>query len=172
MHRITIEPARISGDRGQRYRVHFQGAVLIEDCWNPELDACRALVVRGLAGRLEVWRAGTTYPGLIIPDIGAAAFRTVKESEKNGPSIWSMDASPGGSRLGCNFPLTCIRASGSFAGGWGDPTRMKSSPQQTPRYSARTAGSNRSRYPYGRRLCRPKFGPIPSLHRRPTSCGL
>ena len=59
--------------------------MLIEDCWNPELDACRALVVRGLAGRLEVWRAGTTYPGLIIPDIGAAAFRTVKESEKMGP---------------------------------------------------------------------------------------
>jgi len=85
VHRIVIEPTGIRGERGQRYRVHFQGTVLIEDCWNPELEACRVLAVRGVAGRLEVWRAGKTYPGIIVPDIGAAAFRTVRENEKMGP---------------------------------------------------------------------------------------
>ena len=51
----------------QRYRVHFEGAVLIEDGWCPEFEAARVLVTRGLAGRLEVWWAGKTYPGIIIP---------------------------------------------------------------------------------------------------------
>ena len=40
----------------------------------------------GHARRLfQLWRAGKTYPGIIIPDIGAAAFRTIKENEKQGP---------------------------------------------------------------------------------------
>ena len=55
-HRIVIEPTSIRGERGQHYRVYFQDAVLIEDCWNPELEGCRVLTERGIAGRLEVWR--------------------------------------------------------------------------------------------------------------------
>ena len=86
-HRIVIEPTGVNGERGQRYRVHFEGAILIEDCWCPEFEAARALVTRGLAGRLEVWRAGKAYPGIIITDIGAAAFRTVIENEKTGPVL-------------------------------------------------------------------------------------
>jgi hypothetical protein len=57
-HRIVIEPTTIRGERGQRYRVHHEGVVLLEDCWNPETDACRALTERGITGRLEVWRSG------------------------------------------------------------------------------------------------------------------
>ena len=33
-----------------------EGGVLIEETWNPEFEACRALVARGVKGRLEVWR--------------------------------------------------------------------------------------------------------------------
>ena len=62
-HRITIEPTEIRGERGQRYRVHYGDAVLIEDTWNPEFEACRALVARGITGRLDVWRAGKTPKG-------------------------------------------------------------------------------------------------------------
>ncbi len=43
-HRIVIEPTSIRGERGQHYRVYFKDAVLIEDTWNPEFEACRALV--------------------------------------------------------------------------------------------------------------------------------
>jgi hypothetical protein len=78
-YRIVIEPTGIRGERGQRYQVRFEGEILIEDAANPELEACRALVVRGLAGRLDVWRAGEPHPSIIIPDIAVAAFRTVKE---------------------------------------------------------------------------------------------
>jgi hypothetical protein len=68
-HRIVIEPTSIRGERGQRYRVHHEGVVLLEDCWNPELEACRVLTERGINGRLEVWRSGAKVdrpPGLSI----------------------------------------------------------------------------------------------------------
>jgi len=35
-HRIVIESTSIRGERGQYCRVYFEGAVLIEDTWNPE----------------------------------------------------------------------------------------------------------------------------------------
>ena len=86
-HRIVIEPATIRGERGQYYRVYFQDSVLLEDTWNPEFEACRALVARGVTGRLEVWRAGATYPGLVFPDIEVGARWTVVENDKDGPII-------------------------------------------------------------------------------------
>jgi hypothetical protein len=45
-HRIQIEPTTIRGERGQYYRVHFEDAVLIDETWNPELEACRVLSLR------------------------------------------------------------------------------------------------------------------------------
>lgn len=87
IHRIVIQPTTIRGDRGQRYRVHFEGAVLIEETWNPEFEACRALVARGVTGRLEVWRAGAAYAAMIVPDIAKAAGWTVVESDTVGPVI-------------------------------------------------------------------------------------
>jgi len=78
-HRIYIEPTAIRGERGQSYRVHYQGAVLIDETWNPEFEACRALLARGVTGRLEVWRPRGTFPGLIL-DIEKATKLTVEES--------------------------------------------------------------------------------------------
>jgi hypothetical protein len=84
-HRIYIEPTTIRGERGQYYRVHYKGAVLIDETWNPELGACRALLSRGIVGRLEAWRFGKDYPDVLIPDIAKAAEWTVEENEKRGP---------------------------------------------------------------------------------------
>src|SRR5262245_9946859 len=100
-HRIVIEPTVIRGERGQRYRVHFEGAVLIEDCWNPEPEACRALAARGITGTLEVERPSAIHPGMIIgviaPDITKAAARTVIENEKLGPVMAPWKPRPEGS---------------------------------------------------------------------------
>ena len=108
-HRITIEPTEIRGERGQRYRVHYDDAVLIADTWNPEFEACRALVARGVTGRLDVWRIklpnggligeDKPYPDMIVPDIARAAGRTVVENEKIGPVMapwraWPEDMQP------------------------------------------------------------------------------
>ena len=50
--------------------------VLIED-WNPEFEACRVLVARGITGRLETWRIGKTHPDM-------TGRWTVVENDKEG----------------------------------------------------------------------------------------
>jgi len=84
-HQIYIDPTTIRGERGQYYRVHYRGAPLIDETWNPELEACRALLARGIGGRLEVWRFCKDHPDMLIPDIAKAAGSTVEENEKRGP---------------------------------------------------------------------------------------
>ena len=99
IHRIDIEPTTIRGERGQYYRVRYDGGVLIEETWNPEFEACRALVARGVKGRLEVWRPSAANPGmmiigLIFPDIEKGARWTVVENDKEGPVIRRWEPMP------------------------------------------------------------------------------
>jgi hypothetical protein len=77
-NRIDVEVIRY-GVRGPVYRVMYAGEVLLEH-WNPEFEACRALLARGITGKLEAWRTGGTYPALIL-DIEKAAKLTVEESD-------------------------------------------------------------------------------------------
>ena len=93
-HRIVIEPTSIHGERGQHYRVYFDGVVLIDDTWNPKFEACRALVARGITGRMEVWRAGKAHANMIVPSIEEAARWTVVENEKEGPVIKRWEPMP------------------------------------------------------------------------------
>jgi hypothetical protein len=83
--RIIIEPTTL-GDRGQRYRVKWAGGTLIEYTRNPEHDACRALLARGITGRLEVWRAGAELPASSI-DIERGAQWTISETGEHGPLL-------------------------------------------------------------------------------------
>jgi hypothetical protein len=84
-HRIYIEPTTIRGERGQHYRVHYEGALLIDETWNPECEACRVLLARGIVGRLETWRFGKSHPDMLVPNIAKAAEWTVGENEDSGP---------------------------------------------------------------------------------------
>ena len=57
-HRIYIEQGRASppGKKPLKktpYRVHYNADVLLERTFDPEFDACRALISRGLSGSLE-----------------------------------------------------------------------------------------------------------------------
>lgn len=89
MSAITIEPTRC-GSRGQLYRVHYEGEVVIASTRVPALDACRALLARGITGRLEVWRAWKTFHDLSV-DIEKGARLTVRENAQHGPRFgkWS-----------------------------------------------------------------------------------
>jgi hypothetical protein len=81
--KITIERTHIRGVRGQHFRVYADGAVLVEDTWNPEHDACRALVARGITGRFETWWRDSQH-GSMRGDIETCAKQTIEESAKVG----------------------------------------------------------------------------------------
>src|SRR5262249_57543256 len=61
-HRIYIEPTTIRGGRSQNYRVDYQGSVLIDEAWNPQLEACRALLAPGLLGPLAALPSAQNPP--------------------------------------------------------------------------------------------------------------
>ena len=78
-HRIEAQVIRY-GARGPVYRVRCADEVLISACRSPLLDSCRALLARGITGRLELWRAGkATFDAAC--DIQLGAQYTVIESE-------------------------------------------------------------------------------------------
>jgi hypothetical protein len=77
-NRIDAQVIRY-GARGPVYRAMYAGEVLLEH-WNPEFEACRALLARGITGKLETWRPGQTSPAQIL-DIEKAAKLTVEESD-------------------------------------------------------------------------------------------
>jgi hypothetical protein len=94
---FVVEPTAL-GERGHGYRVTYTGAVLVDGSRNPEFDACRALLARGIRGKLEVWRKGATFPATVL-DIEAGARLTVAETDAAGPRFmrwqpFSADASP------------------------------------------------------------------------------
>jgi hypothetical protein len=82
--RIVIEPTSIRGEHGCHYRVTHDGEVLIEDTWTPEYDAARALVARGVTGRVEVWRDGKVASTM---DVERAAGTTIVENSNAGPRL-------------------------------------------------------------------------------------
>src|SRR5262245_57606099 len=81
---IAIEPTGVRGERGLHYGVHYAGAVLIEDTWNPEYDAARALVAKGIAGKVEVWRGGKAVSTMAVE---RAAELTIVENANVGPAV-------------------------------------------------------------------------------------
>jgi hypothetical protein len=87
IHRIDIEPVSL-GERGQRYRVTHNGVQLVDSSRNPEFDACRALLGKGITGRLEVWHKGwpqgDEFPAMRL-DIEKGARLTVEEGDRIGP---------------------------------------------------------------------------------------
>lgn len=80
---IEIEPARLTSS-GQRYRVWHNSEVLLESVRDPLTNAARALIDKGVTGRLQMRRRGRPQidaQGLIA----VLATQTVSESQKSGP---------------------------------------------------------------------------------------
>ena len=83
--RMIIEPAKI-GQRGQLYRVLYEGHILLESTREPLFDACRALAAMGITGRLEMWRPGKGHYDMAV-DIERGAGLTVAETAESGPIL-------------------------------------------------------------------------------------
>jgi hypothetical protein len=76
--RVDLEAIGLT-EHGRRYRVTYAGQTLVEGRRNPIFDACRALLARGLTGRLEVWRQSKTSADMQL-DIERAARLAIKET--------------------------------------------------------------------------------------------
>jgi hypothetical protein len=79
---VELEPIGLT-EQGQRYRVTYAGETLVEGRRNPIFDACRALLARGITGRLEVWRSGKASADMqldIERGAGLAICETATES--------------------------------------------------------------------------------------------
>jgi hypothetical protein len=74
-----------AGAKGTIYCATYAGEVLIAAC-RPEFDACRALLARGITGRLEMRRPGRPTWDLAV-DIEDGAGLTVRETETEGQRI-------------------------------------------------------------------------------------
>jgi hypothetical protein len=91
-HRIEVFVTSYGG-RGAIYRVMHAGQVLVAGCRCPLLEACRALLARGITGRLEIWRHGKpTWD--VAADIEAGSKLTVIESENRGPCFGPWTPAP------------------------------------------------------------------------------
>jgi hypothetical protein len=65
---VIIQPTKL-GSRGQLYSVSFEGQTLIPQTRTPGYDACRALLAKGVTGRLDVYRGDSL--AFSIPAEGA-----------------------------------------------------------------------------------------------------
>jgi hypothetical protein len=60
---------------GEKWYVFFDGKLLLEASRNPEIEACRALVALGLAGKLTTYRNGIcVHSGLWPPALNVKIF--------------------------------------------------------------------------------------------------
>jgi hypothetical protein len=82
-HRIDIQRTHYTST-GARYRVTYLGAVLIESAGDPEFEACRALLGRGITGTLVTYSPGSSVLRMRV-DIEQGAKLTTIENAKDGP---------------------------------------------------------------------------------------
>jgi hypothetical protein len=83
--RVELEPIGLT-EHGRRYRVIYAGETLVEGRRNPIFDACRALLARGITGRLEVWRRGKTSADMHL-DIERGAGLAICETATESPGL-------------------------------------------------------------------------------------
>ena len=88
-----IHPHWVGAD-GYLYSVIYDGRLLVERSRDPECDAARALVARGVTGKLTLLDGKTGKPRTII-DIEKAAKLTVREDRRKGPLFVGWAAYPG-----------------------------------------------------------------------------
>jgi hypothetical protein len=78
-----LHPRWVGGRDGYSYSVIYDGKLLVDRSRDPECDAARALLAKGITGKLTMLDGKTGKPRTIV-DIEKAAKLTVKEGP-NGP---------------------------------------------------------------------------------------
>ena len=84
-HRVELELTHYAGTHA-RYRVTYLGKTLIESTRDPELDACRALLAKGISGVLVTYSPEGSVPRMRI-DIEKGSQRMTIDNTADGPRI-------------------------------------------------------------------------------------
>jgi len=84
-HRVELELTHYAGTRA-RYRVTYLDKTLIQSTRDPELDACRALLAKGIKGTLVAYSPGGSFPRMRI-DIEKGAQLMSIDNTADGPRI-------------------------------------------------------------------------------------
>jgi hypothetical protein len=74
-----LHPLWVGGRDGYRYSVLFEGKLLVDRSRDPECDAARALLAKGITGKLTMLDGKSGRPRIIV-DIEKAARLTVEET--------------------------------------------------------------------------------------------
>ena len=77
--RARLHPHWVGGRTGYVYSVIFDGKLIVDRSREPECDAARALLARGITGKLTMLDGKTGKPRTTI-DIKKAAWLTVEET--------------------------------------------------------------------------------------------
>jgi hypothetical protein len=95
-HRIEIERTHYRST-GARYRVTYLGATLIESARDPEFEACRALLARGIVGTVVTYSPGSSTPRLRV-DIEQGAKLMTIDNANDGPRFGRYRPHPDGAK--------------------------------------------------------------------------
>ena len=106
--KARLHPIWVGGRNGYIYSVVYNGQLLVEHSRDPECDAARALLARGIMGRLVMCDGKTGKPRTIIDIEMAAKLRTVEtgnaprfrnETYAESPQTAETDEAEGQARL-------------------------------------------------------------------------
>ena len=81
--KARLHPIWVGGRDGYRYSVLYDGKLLVDRSRDPECNAARALLAKGITGKLTMLDGKTGKPRSII-DVEKAARLTVSEENRDG----------------------------------------------------------------------------------------
>ena len=85
-----LHPKWVGGRDGYRYSVICRGELIVDRSRDPECDAARALLARGITGKLTMLDGKTGKPRIIV-DIEKAAKVRVSEESRDGLRFRPVD---------------------------------------------------------------------------------
>jgi hypothetical protein len=93
MMQARIHPHWIGGRSGYAWSVLYNGELLVSRSTTPEFDAARALLAKGITGKLTLLDGKTGRPRLTL-DIERCAKLTVSEENRDGLRIRKYQENP------------------------------------------------------------------------------
>jgi hypothetical protein len=84
MTQARIHPHWVGGRSGYAWSVIYDGELLVSRSTTPEFDAARALMAKGITGKLTLLDGKTGRPRLTL-DIEKCARLTIREDRHRGP---------------------------------------------------------------------------------------